>query len=130
MRYFGYRNGKYGLIKKSVYMSRKKLRKPRKKPASRRKAVSRKTARRRSAKRISVFGQSLSYQQLVKKHGVKKASTLWRNYGGMTANPAMPIAFEDRAPIVNSKPPEKLGVQRCDLLKNQILNFFKYEALL
>ena len=44
MRYFGYRNGKYGLIKKSVYMSRKKLRKPRKRPARRKTAVSRKTA--------------------------------------------------------------------------------------
>ena len=110
MRYYGYRNGAYGLIKKSVYDRRKKLRKPRKRPARRTEAVGRKKARKAVAlKRISVFGQSLSYQQLVKKHGVKKGARLWRNYGGMSANPRR---------RKNRRNPRKSGFGALALRKN------------
>lgn len=53
MRYYGYRNGKYGLISKAAYTRRKKLRK---KPSRRRQAVSRKRTRkstRRPAQTVS-----------------------------------------------------------------------------
>jgi len=91
MRYYGYRNGKYGLISKAAYNRRKKLRKPRKRPARRTQAVSRKTARRAARKRVTIpftGGQeTTTWAELVKQHGVKKASRIYRSYGGLSANP-------------------------------------------
>ena len=56
-----------------------------------RKAVSRKTARRRSAKRVTIpftgGEETTTWSALVKDHGVRKASKIYRSYGGLSANP-------------------------------------------
>lgn len=99
MRYFGYRNGKYGLISKAEYNRRKKLRSSkasskkstkRARPARSTEQLKKAPARRRARKTVVVpftGGEETTWAALVKQHGVKKASRLYRSYGGLTANP-------------------------------------------
>ena len=87
--HFAYRNGKYGLISKDKYNERKGLRKKRKRPKARGKtAVSRTASRRRAAKRVTVpftrGEETTTWSALVKRHGVKKASKIYRSYGGLS----------------------------------------------
>jgi len=91
MRYYGYRNGRYGMISKAEYQRRRKLRGgKRRRPARASQKMSRSAARRTARKTVTVpftGGKTTTWQALVKRHGVKKASRVYRSYGGMSANP-------------------------------------------
>ena len=64
MRYYGYRNGKYGLISKAAYTSRKKLRK---KPARRSQAVSRKKAASRPRRPAQTVSRAVKKMKRVRR---------------------------------------------------------------
>lgn len=91
MRYFGYRNGKYGMISKADYQARRKLRGgKRRRPARASQKKGRSAARRTARKTVTIpftGGKTTTWAALVKQHGVKKASRVYRSYGGMSANP-------------------------------------------
>lgn len=91
MRYFGYRNGKYGMISKAEYQRRRKLRGGKRRRPARASQKKRRSAARRTARKTVTIpftgGKTTTWAALVKQHGVKKASRVYRSYGGMSANP-------------------------------------------
>lgn len=77
-----------GMVRKTARRAYVKKKAAPKRGRSRAKVTAKRS--RRSAKTVAVpytGGKTTTWKALVKRHGVKKASKLYRSYGGMTANP-------------------------------------------